>query len=105
MDTGRSNPTDANNETRKRVYIQGYEVGYKAGLHRRNITEMQKKVIKLGIAEGLLSDGQVAVIKMQFQRFGTSMKDVARHYQVPPTYIEAIVDELIYKHIKPLGGS
>lgn len=92
-----------NKEERERIYMQGYEVGYRAGLHRINITARQKRAIRLGVAEGLLSEGQVAVIKMQFKRFGASMKDVAKHYGVPLTYIEAIVDELIYKEVRPRG--
>jgi hypothetical protein len=91
-------------EEREKIYMQGYEVGYRAGLHRVNITARQQKAIKLGVAEGLLSEGQVEVIKMQFERFGASMKDMAEQYKVPLTYIEAIVDGLIYKDVKPLGS-
>lgn len=91
-------------EERDRVYLQGYEVGYKAGLHRINITQRQQKAIKLGVAEGLLTKGQVGVIKMQFERFGASMKNMANHYEVPLTYIEAIVDGLIYTDVKPLAS-
>lgn len=96
--------TQSIREARKDAYSKGYEVGYKAGLKRINITQRQQRAIKLGVAEGMLSRGQVEVIKMQFERFGASMKDIARHYNVPLTYIEAIVDGLIYDDVQALGS-
>jgi hypothetical protein len=89
-------PTDRD----KNWYERGYKAGYDAGLKRASLNIRQHHLKEYGLVIGLLTNDQVANIKMQSARYNAKPFELAETYKVPMPYIEAILNGDIYANIR-----
>lgn len=87
-------------ERERAAYRRGYQAGHAVNGRSRTNKDKDPDVEIIGYG---LTRGQIAVIKMQVERFGTPYAFLARHYKVTKNAIYQIVETKQFADISPLA--